>query len=38
MENFNHARIYWQEQVMGHKKPRFLECMKDKFLVEVLSN
>lgn len=38
MENFNHARIYWQEHVMDHKKPRFLECKKDKFLVQVLSN
>lgn len=38
MENFNHAGIYWEEHVMGHKKSRFLECKEDKFLVQVLSN
>lgn len=38
MENFNRARIHWEEHMMGHKKSIFLECKKEKFLVQALSS
>jgi len=37
MEDFNHASIYRGDSVMGHKQYRFLECMEDNFLMQVLN-
>lgn len=38
MENFNYASICWEDGVMGHKQSRFMECMEDNFLMQVLNN
>lgn len=34
MDDFNHASIYWEDSVMGHKQSWFLEHMEDNFLVQ----
>ena len=37
MGDFNHPDICWRDSIAGHRKSRkFLECIDDKFLLQVI--